>query len=118
MLNRTFVDQVYLATGSTDLRKSIDGLAVIVQEGFQLDPFTSSLFVFCNRKRDKLKILHWEHNGFWLYYRRLENGVFQWPTDTENQSLTISQRQLNWLLDGLPLHHNDAHQKSSSKFVI
>lgn len=56
MLNRSFVDQVYLASGSTDLRKLIDGLAVIVQEGFQLDPFSSSLFVFCNRKKDKLKM--------------------------------------------------------------
>lgn len=118
MLNRAFVDHVYLASGSTDLRKSIDGLAVIVQEGFQLDPFTSSLFVFCNRKRDKLKILHWEHNGFWLYYRRLENGVFQWPSNTEKQPLAISHRQLNWLLDGLPLHQNDAHKKTYSKFVI
>lgn len=118
MLNRGFVDQIYLASGSTDLRKSIDGLAAIVQEGFQLDPFSSSLFVFCNRKQDKLKILHWEHNGFWLYYRRLENGVFRWPNDTENQPISISHRQLNWLLDGLPLHHNDAHKKVLSKFVI
>lgn len=118
MLNRSFVDQVYLASGSTDLRKSIDGLAAIVQEGFQLDPFSSSLFVFCNRKKDKLKILHWEHNGFWLYYRRLENGVFQWPDETEKQPLAISHRQLNWLLDGLPLHQNKAHQKVPAKFVI
>jgi len=118
MLNRSFVDQVYLASGSTDLRKSIDGLAAIVQEGFQLDPFSSSLFVFCNRKKDKLKILHWEHNGFWLYYRRLENGIFQWPDEKEHTPLSISYRELNWLLDGLPLHQNDAHQKNSAKFVI
>ena len=54
MLSKTPVDRVYLACGRTDLRKSIDGLAVIVQESFQLDPFSPSLFVFCNRKRDKL----------------------------------------------------------------
>lgn len=79
MLSKTPIQRVYLAMGATDLRKSIDGLAAIVQMSFQLDPFSSNLFVFCNRKRDKLKILHWDHNGFWLYYRRLENGVFQWP---------------------------------------
>ncbi|MCL6587525.1 MAG: IS66 family insertion sequence element accessory protein TnpB, partial [Anoxybacillus sp.] len=61
MLNAATVTHVYLARGSTDLRKSIDGLAAIVQETFQLDPFSSSLFVFCNRGRDKLKILHWDH---------------------------------------------------------
>lgn len=118
MLNRVPIDQVYLAAGSTDLRKSIDGLAVIVQEGFQLDPFSSSLFVFCNRKRDKLKILHWEHNGFWLYYRRLEKGLFQWPNTGEKQALAITHRQLNWLLDGLPLDQKGAHKKVSAKFVI
>ncbi|MEN0658670.1 IS66 family insertion sequence element accessory protein TnpB [Caldifermentibacillus hisashii] len=66
----TKVKQVYLAKGSTDLRKSIDGLAALVKEGFNLDPFLSIYFVLCNRNRDKLKILHWGHNGFWLYYRR------------------------------------------------
>ncbi|WP_445667394.1 IS66 family insertion sequence element accessory protein TnpB [Paenibacillus sp. FSL H8-0034] len=51
------------------MRKSIDGLAALVQEGLGLNPFSSCLFVFCNRERNKLKILYWEHNGFWLYYR-------------------------------------------------
>ncbi|GIP35471.1 IS66 family insertion sequence element accessory protein TnpB [Paenibacillus sp. J2TS4] len=64
--------RVYLACGPTDLRKSIDGLAALVQEGFKLDPFSPSLFVFCNRECNKLKILYWEHNGFWLFYRQLE----------------------------------------------
>ena len=65
--------QVYLAAGHTDMRKSIDGLAVLVKEGFNLDPFLPCLYVFCNRKRDKLKILKWECNGFWLYYRAGES---------------------------------------------
>lgn len=75
------IDRVYLACGPTDLRKSIDGLAVLVKEAFELDPFAPNLFVFCNRQRDKLKILYWDHNGFWLYYRRLEQGRFQWPME-------------------------------------
>lgn len=67
--------RVYLACGATDMRKSIDGLAALVQEQFQLDPFSPCLFVFCNRQRDKLKILQWDHNGFWVQYRRLERGL-------------------------------------------
>lgn len=77
MLSEVGADRVYLACGATDLRKSIDGLAVLVKECFSLDPFSSSLFVFCNRQRNKLKILRWDRNGFWLYYRRLERGKFQ-----------------------------------------
>lgn len=63
MITHTRYERVYLARGSTDLRKSIDGLADIVKECFNLDPFSLYLFVFCNRKRDKVKILQWEHNG-------------------------------------------------------
>ena len=118
MLSKTPVDRVYLASGSTDLRKSIDGLAAIVQMSFQLDPFSSNLFVFCNRKRDKLKILHWDHNGFWLYYRRLEKGVFQWPDEQTSNPQCISPRQFNWLLDGLPLEQKQAHPKVSAQIII
>ena len=63
MLTELQVNRVYLACGSTDMRKSIDGLAVLVKEGFNLDPFEPALFVFCNRERNKLKILYWELNG-------------------------------------------------------
>ncbi|MBY0600460.1 IS66 family insertion sequence element accessory protein TnpB [Bacillus bingmayongensis] len=66
MMSEIAIEKVYLAQGATDLRKSIDGLAAIVNEEFELDLFSSCLFVFCNRSRDKLKILVWEHNGFWL----------------------------------------------------
>jgi transposase len=110
-------DQVYLACGSTDLRKSIDGLSVLVKEGFNLDPFSTCLFVFCNRKRDKLKILQWEHNGFWLYYRRLERGKFQWPDSPDKGVTTISGRQLRWLLDGLPLNIR-AHPEVKARTII
>lgn len=118
MLNQTLVERVYLARGNTDLRKSIDGLAVLVKEGFDLDPFSPCLFVFCNRKRDKLKILQWEHNGFWLYYRRLEQGNFQWPSEESDAPLKISQRELRWLLDGLPLNQKQAHPAVTARTII
>jgi transposase len=115
MLKEITADRVYLACGSTDLRKSIDGLAALVQEGFQLDPF-SALFVFCNRKRDKLKILHWDHNGFWLYYRRLEQGTFQWPKT--GMPIQVRKRELHWLLDGLSLEQQQAHPVVTARIVV
>lgn len=116
MLTLSGTQRVYLACGSTDLRKSIDGLAALVQEGFGLD-FSPCLFVFCNRERNKLKILHWDHNGFWLFYRRLERGRFQWPTESVGK-VTVSGRELRWLLDGLALSQRQAHPKVIAKTVI
>ena len=69
--------KVYLVVGVTDMRKSIDGLSLIVAETLEMDPFSEAWFIFCNRNRDKLKILFWDTNGFWLYYRRLEKGTFK-----------------------------------------
>lgn len=118
MINNIYVDKVFLAPGSTDMRKSIDGLAAIVQEKFLLDPFSSYLFVFCNRAREKIKILHWQHNGFWLYYRRLEKGKFQWPENSNSKHITITRRELNWILDGLSLNQTDAHKKVTASVII
>lgn len=118
MLNEVAIDRVYLACGSTDLRKSIDGLAVLVKEGFELDPFSTSLFVFCNRKRDKLKILQWQYNGFWLYYKRLEHGKFHWPQEPGSEPVKISYRQLHWLLDGLPINQLQAHPEVSARTIL
>ena len=117
MLTLSSAQRVYLACGSTDLRKSIDGLAAIVQESFGLNPFSSSLFVFCNRERNKLKILYWDHNGFWLFYRRLERGRFQWPTGRE-ATVAVSSRELRWLLDGLALSQRQAHPKVMAETAI
>ncbi len=118
MLTLTETARVYLACGSTDLRKSIDGLAAIVTEVFEADLFSHSLFVFCNRGRDKLKILTWDHNGFWLYYRRLERGRFRWPDQPAAQSLPVSRRQLQWLLDGLSLEQRQAHAPVRARIAV
>lgn len=118
MLKNNFIEHVYLAVGATDLRKSIDGLAALVQESFELNPFSNCMFVFCNRKRDKIKILQWEYNGFWLYYKRLEKGNFQWPQDSTSLTISIGSRELSWLLDGLSIKQKSAHQKITANTVI
>ena len=117
MLTPDKVSNVYLACQSTDMRKSIDGLAAIVQQRFKLDLFADCLFVFCNRNRNKVKILHWEYNGFWLYYKRLEKGRFQW-VNTDHDVQCIGQRELRWLLDGLPMDQPKAHKRVYADGII
>ena len=84
---------VYIACGYTDLRRGIDGLAGIVRTQFQMDPFQTALFLFCGRRRDRIKALYWEGDGFLLLYKRLESGSFQWPrTKDEVRTLTPQQK--------------------------
>ena len=118
MLNSIDGAAVYLACGYTDMRKSIDALAAIVSQDFDLDLFSNSLFVFCNKDRDKLKILYWDHNGFWLYYRRLEKGRFRWPAHSGEQTKAVSRRQLQWLLDGLTLEQRKAHAPVTARIAV
>ena len=83
------------------MRKSIDGLAAIVQGSFKLNPFDDALFVFCNRNRDRIKILEWDGDGFVLYFKRLEKGHFRWPAPGENaEPMTLTAEELNMLLGG------------------
>lgn len=96
------VRQVYLVTGYTDMRKSIDGLAAAVQGRLSMDPFSQSLFLFCGKRRDRMKALLWEKDGFVLLYKRLDNGAFKWPR-TEQQARELTQQELRWLLEGLEI---------------
>jgi transposase len=109
---------VYLAMEVIDMRKSIDGLASIVQASFRMDPFSCSLFVFCNRERNKIKILQWEHNGFWLHYKRLEKGRFRWPSQKDQSVIQVTQRELGWLLDGLTIDQRHALKSVRSTLVV
>lgn len=104
--------KVYIALGATDMRKSINGLSLLVEDQFGLDLFSGSFFAFCNRKRDLVKILYWADNGFCIWMKRLEEDVFRWP-DSEEEVLEVSQVALEWLLHGLDLNH--AHQRLSYK---
>jgi transposase len=109
--------QVFLACGATDIRNSIDGLAAIVTQQFNLDPFSNSMFVFCNRQKDKIKILQWEPTGFTLWYKRLEKGKFQWPANS-SEPISISERQLRWMLDGLSLVQPKAHHEVNARVMF
>ena len=101
------VDKIYIATGYTDMRRSIDGLATIVQQNFKLDPFSNSLFLFCGTSTTKIKALYWEGDGFLLLYKRLENGNFKWPRSA-NEVKPISWQQFRWLMEGLELEQKTA----------
>ncbi len=103
-----FSGKVYLAVGSTDMRKAINGLSIMVEQAMDLNPFSGDLFVFCNRKRTIIKILYWDHNGFCLWHKRLEEHRFKWP-DTGEETIMIGAEQLGWLLAGLD--YASAHQQ-------
>jgi len=94
---------VYLCCGPTDIRKSINGLMTLVQESFSLDPFADALFVFCNRNRNRIKILEWDGDGFWLYFKRLERGRFRWPSEGDTATLVLNTNELSCLIDGARL---------------
>jgi transposase len=116
LFNLSDIENVYLAVGPTDLRKSIDGLSLIVQSTFKLDLFEKSIFVFCNKASDKIKIIHFD-NGFWLYYRRLERDKFKWPISSE-ETIHISYNELEWLLNGHELRLEKRKFKEVKQRVI
>lgn len=94
---------VYLCCGYTDMRKSINGLMTLVQNSFSADPFADALYVFCNKTRDRLKILEWDGDGFWLYFKRLERGRFHWPKGEDTPTMVLNSKELSCLIDGARL---------------
>lgn len=92
---------VYLACGPTDMRKSINGLVEAVISVFELDPFTHALFVFCNRRRDIIKAIEWDTDGFWLYMKRLEKGRYLWPEQVGGKAsaMALTHVQLTQLIE-------------------
>ena len=117
MLLSSVQTKVYLAIGNTDMRKAINGLSILVQESMELDPFSGHLFVFCNRKRNIIKILYWDRNGFCLWSKRLEKHFFRWPESSE-EVMKIDQRELMWLVDGLEINQQKAHDRLSYSLLF
>jgi len=105
------IEAVYLCRAPIDFRKSIDGLAGLVEQELGLNPFGTALYAFINRRRDKIKILYWHRNGFCLWYKRLEQERFAWPTP-ENSQLThlMTMQELEWLLEGFDLWAKRPHK--------
>ena len=107
------VPDVFLYRDFVDFRKSINGLSLIVEQQMVLSPLTGSVFVFCNKGRDKLKVLYWDKTGFALWYKRLEKDKFKWPKKLNNTSLNLTEQQLHWLFDGFDvLGHQAVYYKS------
>ena len=102
MLSIPSTVSIFLYTEPTDMRKSFDGLSGIVRSEFAADPLDGSLFLFVNRRRDRLKILHWDGTGYWLYYKLLEAGTFE-VIACEGKCTQIDSTQLAMLLGGVSL---------------
>ena len=101
--NASGFKKVYLATGFTDLRRGIDGLANIIHFQFKLDPYDkNTLFLFCGRRNDRIKALLWEGDGFLLMYKRLDNGAFRWPRSTD-EAMSITEDQYRMLMQGFEI---------------
>jgi transposase len=99
--------KVYVHRDAVDFRKSINGLAAIVEQSMKLDPFERAVYVFSNQRRDRVKMLLWDRNGFWLLMKRLEQDRFVWPR--KEPVLKLRTEQLHWLLNGIDIEAMRAH---------
>lgn len=96
-------DHLYIVCGYTDMRKSIDGLCTIIQDQLKMDPCQNALYLFCGRRRDRIKAILWERDGFVLLYKRLTaNGCYQWPRD-KSEVRSLTWREFDWLMSGLEI---------------
>ena len=107
--------KIFLRPGKTDMRKAINGLTAIVQEVMKYDPFSGSVFVFCNKERKLLKAVYWDKTGFWLSQKRLEKNRFPWPQD-EAEAKELTVEELKMLLTGIDFFK--AHKELFYKRVV
>jgi transposase len=92
--------KVYLAAGSTDLRKGFEGLYGLVRDSLGLEPLSGHLVLFCNRERTRLKVLFWDGSGLWVCAKRLEKGRFSWPSEEQPSACVVLSHEEFWLLVG------------------
>lgn len=96
--------RVFLALGATDLRRSFDGLSGRVREVLRQEPLSGDWFVFCNRSRNRIRILYFDGSGLWVFAKRLEQGTFAWPSDSsDRQTMELTAQELSLLLAGIDL---------------
>lgn len=103
MLTLSPAVRIYLAAGATDLRRSIDGLSALVRERLGLEPLSGHLFLFRNRRGDRVKVLVWDRSGFWVLYKRLERGTFAWPAEDAGAPFEMRGTDLMLLLSGVDI---------------
>ena len=97
------ISKLYCVTGATDMRRSIDGLMAIIRDTYQMDPYANALYLFCGRRRNTLKALYFDKDGFCLLYKRLDsNGRFQWPRNA-SEVRPLTRQEFRWLLEGLSI---------------
>lgn len=101
MLSLAWERRVFLCRGPIDCRKAHDGLCALVRNEFRDDPFTGDVFVFFNKARDRIKLLLWDRNGFWLLYKRLERGTFPFDVRGAGARVEITRAQLSMILEGI-----------------
>jgi transposase len=111
------VEKVYLYLKPVDIRKSIDGLAALVELDVKVAVFDPVRFVFLNRHRNRVKVLYWELNGFCLWLKPLESERFKTSPDELNEATVLTVQELNWLLDGFDLWRNGPHKVLTPRFV-
>ena len=111
MIDLSNFSSIFLHKGFVDFRKSIDGLSVIVEGNMQLNVFGKYLFVFTNRRKNKVKILYWDKTGFVLWYKRLEKGQFKWPVKMEDDTVELTPQNLKWLLAGVDITKIRPHKE-------
>lgn len=108
---------IYLYRCFIDFRKSFNGLTAIVQNEMKLDLFWPSLFIFCGKRRKSIKILYWDYTGLALWYKKLETDIFLWPKKNSDEVITVSSKELQWLLDGIDFWHTSRHlEKNYEKY--
>ena len=116
---RPFHDmRVYLCCVFVGFRKQIRGLSVLVEQELELDPFSAHLFAFCNRRRDHVKLLLWERNGFVLWQKKLESDRFPCPREHRTDVIELQGRELNWLLDGMDVFALKPHGQLTYETVL
>jgi transposase len=109
---------IFAYTAPVDFRKQHDGLVALVRGQLETDPFDGSLFVFFNKRRDRIKLLLWDGNGFWLVYKRLESGTYERLRNSDSKRLVLSRAELSMLLDGIALEKGKKPRRFADVYRI
>jgi transposase len=104
MINLGPATRIFLAAGSTDMRKGFNGLSALVKDRLECNPLDGHLYLFCNKRRNRLKVLYWDGSGLWICNKRLERGRFSWPMAEESAAkISLNTEELSLLLGGIEL---------------